>query len=184
MKFHATELPGVMRILAEPHSDDRGMFARLYCPQEFAKAGINFTPTQVNLSTIRQKHTLRGMHFQKPPFAESKLVRVTRGCIWDVVLDLRPGPTLGHWIGEELSATQMNALFLPEGVAHGFLTLEPNTEVLYQMGRPYEPGHADGVRWDDPAFAIDWPHAPEKTMSQQDTGWPDFETRADLRKGT
>jgi dTDP-4-dehydrorhamnose 3,5-epimerase len=172
-----------MRIEVEPHEDVRGSFARLYCPKEFADAGIDFLPSQVNLSTNLKRHTLRGMHFQKPPFAEAKLVRVVRGRVWDVVIDLRSGPDQGRWIAEELTATRMNALFLPEGVAHGFLTLEPDTEVLYQMGRPYEPGHSDGVRWDDPSFGIDWPDAPEKVVSDQDKAWPDFEMRTDLKEG-
>lgn len=182
MIFEATDLPGVMRIAAEPHVDARGRFARLYCPEEFAAAGIAFTPTQINLSGNTTRGTLRGMHFQKPPHAEAKLVRVVRGRAWDVVLDLRPGPTLGDWIAEELSAARMNALFLPEGVAHGFLTLEDETDILYQMGRNYVPGHADGVRWDDPAFAIDWPGTPA-VIADQDRAWPDFMARDDLAKG-
>ncbi|MEM7744059.1 MAG: dTDP-4-dehydrorhamnose 3,5-epimerase, partial [Pseudomonadota bacterium] len=161
---------------------DRGRFARLYCPEEFAAAGIDFAPVQVNLSTNFERYTLRGMHFQKPPHAEAKLVRVTRGRAWDVVLDLRPGPTQGRWIAEELTANAMNALFLPEGVAHGFLTLEPETEVLYHMGRMYVPGHGDGVRWDDPTFAIDWPAVP-KVLDGKDCDWPDFAMRDDLREG-
>ncbi|MEM0944770.1 MAG: dTDP-4-dehydrorhamnose 3,5-epimerase family protein, partial [Pseudomonadota bacterium] len=100
----ATALPGVMRIVAEPHQDTRGLFARLYCPEEFAAAGIEFTPSQVNLSTNRARGTLRGLHFQKPPQAEAKLVRVIRGAAWDVAVDLRPGPTFGQWIAEELTA--------------------------------------------------------------------------------
>ena len=180
MHFHSTDIPGVIRIEATPHGDDRGLFARLYCPVEFADAGIDFTPSQVNLSTNTRTHTLRGMHFQKQPQAEAKLVRVIRGRAWDVVLDLRPGPTRGKWISEELSAEGLNALYLPEGVAHGFLTLEPETHVLYQMGRMFEPGHADGVRWDDPAFAIDWPAEPVE-MSDKDRAWPDYAARADLR---
>lgn len=177
-----TALPGVMRVEAEPHGDDRGLFARLYCPDEFAAAGIAFTPSQVNLSTNIRCHTLRGMHFQKPPHAEAKLVRVVRGRVWDVVLDLRSGPTFGQWIGEELAADRLNALYLPEGVAHGFLTLEPQSDVLYQMGRSYVPGHADGVRWDDPAFGIDWPETPQ-VMAEQDRHWPALADRADLQKG-
>ena len=179
MEFHETALPGVMRVTTTPHGDARGLFARLYCPEEFAAAGIDFTSTQVNLSTNADPLTLRGMHFQKPPHAEAKLVRVTRGRAFDVALDLRPGPTQGRWIAEELSADALNALYLPEGIAHGFLTLEPDTHILYQMGRAYVPGHADGVRWDDPAFAIDWPAKPA-ILSDKDRAWPDFATRADL----
>lgn len=180
MRFTRTEIPGVIAVDAEPHADARGAFARLYCPDEFAAAGIDFAPSQVNLSTNTARLTLRGMHFQKPPFAEAKLVRVVRGRAWDVALDLRPGPGQGRWIARELTAEGMEALFLPEGVAHGFLTLEPETAILYQMGRAYEPGHADGVRWDDPALGIAWPEAP-RVVADQDRAWPDFASRADLR---
>ena len=180
MRFAVTEVPGVLAVETRPHRDARGLFARLYCPEEFAAAGIHFAPTQVNLSTNTGRLTLRGMHFQKPPFAEAKLVRVVRGRAWDVALDLRPGPGQGRWVGRELTADGMEALFLPEGVAHGFLTLEPETHILYQMGRSYVPGHADGVRWDDPAFGIAWPAAP-RIIADQDRAWPDFASRADLR---
>ncbi len=180
MLFHTTDLPDVMRVEAEPHGDARGQFARLYCPLEFAAAGIDFSPTQVNLSTNSEHLTLRGMHFQKPPFAEAKLVRVVRGRAWDVVVDLRPGPTWGRWIAAELSADQMNALFLPEGVAHGFLTLAADTHILYQMGRDYMSGKADGLRWDDPNLAIEWPDKPA-VLSDQDRAWRDLAQRGDLR---
>lgn len=179
MEFHETGLPGVFEIETTPHGDERGLFARLYCPEEFTKAGIAFTPTQVNLSTNPVTGTLRGMHFQKPPFAEAKLVRVIQGAAWDVAVDLRAGPTFGKWIATELSAKNLRALYLPEGVAHGFLTLSADTHILYQMGRSYVPGHADGVRWDDPALAIDWPSAPE-VIADKDQAWPDFSTRTDL----
>ena len=180
MRFAATGIPGVVAVDAEPHRDARGLFARLYCPDEFAAAGIDFRPMQVNLSTNVQRLTMRGMHFQKAPFAESKLVRVVRGRAWDVALDLRPGPRQGRWIARELTAGGMEALFLPEGVAHGFLTLEPDTHILYQMGTSHVPGQADGVRWDDPAFGIRWPEAP-RVVADQDRAWPDFRSRADLR---
>jgi dTDP-4-dehydrorhamnose 3,5-epimerase len=180
VRFAGTEIPGVVLVESDPHRDARGLFARLYCPEEFAAAGIDFRPTQVNLSTNAQALTLRGMHFQKPPFAESKLVRVVRGRAWDCAVDLRPGPAQGRWIARELTAEGMEALFLPEGVAHGFLTLEPETHILYQMGRPHVPGHADGVRWDDPAFGIAWPEPPA-VVADQDRAWPDFRSRADLR---
>ena len=182
MEFHPTDLPGVIRIEATPHGDDRGHFARLYCPIEFADAGIDFAPTQVNLSTNPLAHTLRGLHFQKPPMAEAKLVRVIRGRAWDVAVDLRPGPGFGRWTAAELSAKRMTALFLPEGVAHGFLTLEPETDILYQMGRNYQPGHADGLGWDDPDLAIDWP-APPAVIAEKDQTWPRIADRHDLTKG-
>lgn len=177
-----TALPGVKRIVAEPRGDTRGIFARLYCPVEFAEAGIDFSPRQINLSTNRRRGTLRGLHFQKPPHAEAKLVRVVRGRAWDVAVDLRPGPGFGKWTAVELAADQLNALYLPEGVAHGFLTLEAETDILYQMGRDYMPGQADGLPWDDPELAIDWPFAPE-VLSEADTAWAALSARADLRDG-
>jgi len=177
MKFHPAGLSGVWRIEPEPHRDARGAFARLYCPREFARAGIAFTPTQVNLSRNLARYTLRGMHWQDPPHAEAKLVRCVRGRIWDVVADLRAGSdTFGQWTACELDASAGSALFIPEGCAHGFLTLEPDADVLYQMGRMYEPGHARGFRYDDPAFAIEWPHAPE-AIAQADLDWPAFAQR-------
>ena len=167
MKFLETPLAGVVEIEAEPHLDDRGGFARLYCPNEFEAAGINFRPTQVNLSTNCGRHLLRGLHYQNEPHAEAKLVRCTMGRIWDVAVDL----TTGCWHAVELSAEKMNAVFLPEGVAHGFLTLTANAHVLYQMGRDHVPGQARGIRWDDPDLGIDWPASPEM-MSDADREWP------------
>jgi dTDP-4-dehydrorhamnose 3,5-epimerase len=172
VKFVATALPGVIMVEPEPHTDERGFFARVYCPQEFTKAGIDFVPTQVNLSRNTHRHTLRGLHYQDAPYAEAKLIRVTAGRIFEVIVDLRHGtPTYRAWISLELDATSARALFVPEGCAHGFLTLEPDTDILYQMGRDYVPGLARGVRWDDPALAINWPALPAQ-MSPQDRGWP------------
>ena len=174
MRFVATELPGVVVVEAEPHQDERGAFARIYCPAEFRAAGIDFAPTQVNLSRNTHRHTLRGMHFQDPPHAEAKLVRVTRGAVFDVAVDLRPeSPAFRRWVGVELDETSMRGLFLPEGIAHGFLTLTDDTDVLYQMGRDHVPGAGRGVRFDDPAFAVDWPAEPA-VISERDRTWPDF----------
>ncbi len=167
MKFRETPLEGVVEIEAEPHLDDRGGFARLYCPNEFEAAGIRFEPTQVNLSTNDVRHVLRGLHYQNEPYAEAKLVRCIRGRVWDVAVDL----TTGLWHAVELDAERMNAVFLPEGVAHGFLTLTEKADVLYQMGRDHVPGQARGIRWDDPDLGIDWPASPE-LMSDTDRGWP------------
>jgi dTDP-4-dehydrorhamnose 3,5-epimerase len=176
MQILETEIPGARVIKAEPVNDERGGFARLYCPEEFAAAGIGFTPVQVNLSRNPAAFTLRGMHYQEPPRSEAKLVHVTRGAIYDVALDLRPdSPTFRRWMGVRLDAATMAALFVPEGCAHGFLTLEPDTDVLYHMGRKFEPGWGRGVRWNDPAFAIEWPASP-KVMSERDAGYPDFES--------
>jgi dTDP-4-dehydrorhamnose 3,5-epimerase len=175
MKFERTGLEGVFRILAEPREDARGFFARIYCPDEFANAGIAFTSTQINLSRNTARHTLRGMHWQDAPFAEAKVVRCLRGRIYDVVADIRrDSPTFGRWIACELDAVTANALYIPEGCAHGFLTLEADTDVLYQMGRMYEPGQARGFRYDDPAFAIQWPAVPS-VVGEADLKWPGFD---------
>jgi dTDP-4-dehydrorhamnose 3,5-epimerase len=174
MKFEATDIPGVFVVLVEPSRDTRGFFTRLYCPEEFAEAGIDFAPVQVNLSRNTARHTLRGLHYQDPPHAEAKLVHVTRGSIYDVVVDLRPGsPAFGRWAGFDLDADSVRALFIPEGCAHGFLTLAPETDVLYHMGSLHTPGAGQGYRWDDPALGIHWPAAPA-VISQADREWPDF----------
>ena len=175
MRFFETEISGCFRIEAAPRQDARGGFARLHCPDAFFAAGIErFDPLQTNLSRNPTTFTLRGMHYQPAPFAEEKLVRVVRGAIFDVAIDLRPdSPSFKRWVGCELTAENMTALFVPEGCAHGFLTLEPDTDVLYQMGRMFEPGHGAGVRWDDPAFGIAWPAAP-KLMSDRDAAYQDY----------
>lgn len=174
MRFEPTAVAGVLRVEAEPHTDDRGAFARLHCPDEFAAAGAPFAPAQTSLSRNPRAGTLRGMHYQPAPHAEAKLVRVTRGRVFDVAVDLRPdSPTHGRWTAAELSADNMTGLFIPEGVAHGFLTLEPDSDVLYQIAPKFSPGHEAGVRWDDPAFAIDWPAAPT-LISPRDASYPDY----------
>jgi dTDP-4-dehydrorhamnose 3,5-epimerase len=173
MRFEATEIPGVLLVEAEPRADERGSFARLHCPDEFAAAGHAFAPVQTSLSRNPTPFTLRGLHYQPAPHAETKLVRCVRGRIFDVAVDLRPeSPTHHRWVGFELSAANLRALYLPEGVAHGFLTLEPDCDVLYQIAPKYEPGHEAGVRWDDPAFAIAWPRAPV-LISERDAAYPD-----------
>jgi dTDP-4-dehydrorhamnose 3,5-epimerase len=167
-------LPGVYLIEPEPACDERGFFARIFCPHEFAEAGITFSPVHINLSRNHHRHTLRGMHYQHPPFAEAKLVRVTSGALFDVVLDLRrDSPTYREWIGVELDATGGSAIFIPEGCAHGFLTLADNADVLYMMSRAHVAGQARGVRFDDPAFAIAWP-VPPSVISEADRNWPDW----------
>lgn len=175
MRFVAMELAGVVRVEADPHVDDRGLFARLHCPDEFSAAGLAFAPAQTSVSRNPSTHTLRGLHYQPAPHGEIKLVRVTRGRIFDVAVDLRPAsPTYRRWIAAELSADNLAALFIPEGVAHGFLTLEADTDVLYQIAPKFSPGHEAGVRWDDPAFGIDWP-APPAMISDRDATYPDHQ---------
>jgi dTDP-4-dehydrorhamnose 3,5-epimerase len=174
MRFSPTEIPGVILVETEPHADERGAFARLHCPEEFAAAGIPFAPAQTSLSRNPRAGTLRGLHHQLAPHAETKLVRVVRGRMFDVVADLRPAsPAYRRWIGVELSAENQRALFFPEGVAHGFLTLEPDTDVLYQIAPAFQAGHEAGVRWDDPAFAIAWP-APPALISERDASYPSY----------
>ena len=174
MRFLPQKIAGVFVVEAEPHKDDRGAFARVFCTKEFANAGITFETAQLNLSTNTKRHTLRGMHYQDPPHAEAKFVRAVRGRVFDVVVDLRrESPTHKAWIAVELDARVMNAIFIPEGCAHGFLTLEDDTDILYQMGRHFTPGHDRGVRWNDPAFAIAWP-APPAIIAPKDRDYPDY----------
>lgn len=175
MRFLLTTLPGVLRIDAEPLHDARGLFARLYCPDELAAAGIaNFQTWQMSVSRNPTCHTLRGMHFQAAPHEEAKLVRAVRGRAYDVVIDLRhDSPSYGAWIAVELDAMAMNAVFVPEGCAHGFLTLQPDTDVLYQISPLHVPGKARGVRWNDPTFAVRWPAEPVLTDAR-DACWPDW----------
>jgi dTDP-4-dehydrorhamnose 3,5-epimerase len=163
-----------MIVEAEPAVDERGLFARLHCPEEFGSAGHPFVPAQTSLSRNDRALTLRGMHYQPAPYAETKLVRVVRGRAFDVAVDLRPhSPTHRQWFGIELSADNLSAVLIPEGVAHGFLTLEDGTDVLYQIAPLFQPGHGAGVRFDDPAFAIDWPDAP-RVISDRDRTYPDY----------
>ena len=174
MRFLATEIAGVVVVEIEPNADARGLFARLHCPDEFAGAGHPFEPVQTSLSRNPHRLTLRGLHYQAAPFAETKLVRCVRGKVFDVAVDLRPRSlTYGRWVSAELSAANARALLIPQGVAHGFLTLEPDSDVLYQISPRFEPGHEAGVRWNDPAFAISWPAQPT-LISERDATYPDF----------
>jgi dTDP-4-dehydrorhamnose 3,5-epimerase len=175
MIFHETKLPGVFEIRLEPQPDERGFFARSWCQKEFAQHGLNPKLAQCNVSVTLRKGTLRGVHFQRAPFAEAKLVRCTCGAIYDVVLDLRPhSPTFRHWIAVVLTAEKRNMVYVPEGCGHGFLTLQDDVEVFYQMSEFYNPEAARGVRWDDPAFQIAWPEKVE-VISERDRTYPDFE---------
>lgn len=174
MRFSPTPIAGAVVVDMEPVEDERGAFARLFCPRAFAAAGHPFSPAQTSLSRNTAAFTLRGMHFQAAPFDEGKLVRVTRGRIFDVAVDLRPGsPTFRQWTGVELGADDGRAFLIGRGLAHGFLTLEPDTDVFYAIDRFFEPGKGEGVRWNDPAFAIDWPAEP-RVISDRDAAYPDF----------
>jgi dTDP-4-dehydrorhamnose 3,5-epimerase len=172
MKFTPAALPGVWLIEPEIIGDERGFFCRTFCREEFAGRGIDFTVVQSNLSFNHRRGTLRGMHYQAAPHGEDKLVSCPRGAIFDVALDLRPGsPTFGRWCSAELNGDNHCALFIPSGLAHGFQTLADETLVQYQMSSRYRPEAARGARFDDPAFAIDWP-LPVSAVSQRDRSFP------------
>ena len=172
MRFTETAVAGAKVIDPTPHADDRGRFMRAWCAREFADAGINFVPVQANMGYSVRKGTIRGMHYQTEPAPEAKLVRCTRGAIFDVVLDLRPGsPSYGQWYGTELSAENGRMLFLPEGCAHGCISLQDSTEIYYMTSAYYTPSAAGGVRFDDPAFGIEWP-TEATVVSEQDRNWP------------
>lgn len=175
MRFVPTELPGVYVIEPQPHVDERGFFARTWCRDAFAAAGLHADWVQCNVSYNRRAGTLRGMHWQAPPHEEVKLVRCTAGAAYDVVLDLRPdSPTFKRWVAVELTATNRRAVYVPAGCAHGFQTLVDDTELFYQMGARYHPESARGVRWDDPAFGIVWPPCAQRVISARDRSYPDF----------
>ena len=174
MRFQELSVPGVFAVLIEPVNDDRGFFARTWSAADFAAHGLNPNLVEISVSFNPQPGTLRGMHFQAAPHEEAKLVRCTRGAIFDVAVDVRPASSaFRHWAGLELTAENGQALYVPEGCAHGFITLVPDTEVLYQISHPHAPGSAGGVRWDDPEFDIEWPRQPA-VMSQRDRDFPDF----------
>lgn len=174
MIFTETKLPGAYIIEMEKRSDARGFFARAYCQREFAEHGLIMTIVQTNVSFSQTKGTLRGMHYQTAPYAEAKLIRCTQGSIFDVIVDLRPAsPAYTAWIGVELSAANQRLLYVPEGFAHGFLTLEEAVEVTYQVSQFYTPEAERGARWNDPAFGIEWP-LPVSVISDKDNHWPDY----------
>jgi dTDP-4-dehydrorhamnose 3,5-epimerase len=174
VEFAQTSLPGVVLVSPEKHTDDRGFFARTWCAREFESRGLSPSLAQCSISFNARKGTLRGLHYQAEPFAETKVVRCTMGSIYDVVVDLRrESPTFRRWIGVELSATNRRMLYIPAGLAHGFQTLEADTEVFYQISEFYVPEAARGVRWNDPAFAIEWP-AGDRIMSDRDRTYADF----------
>lgn len=175
MIFRETELKGAFIIEPERMQDERGYFARTWCRREFEEHGLNGRLVQCGTSYNRLKGTLRGMHYQVAPYAEAKLIRCTRGSIWDVILDLRvDSATYKRHIAANLSGVNGHMLYVPEGFAHGFQTLEDDTEVLYQMSEYHRPEAARGVRWNDPAFGVEWPAADGRILSGRDNNWPDF----------
>jgi len=174
MRFIETKLRGAYFIEPDPVGDERGLFARTFCRREFEEHGLDPTATQCSVSYNEKRGTLRGMHYQLAPHEETKLVRVTRGAAYDVVVDLRPdSPTCCGWVGCELTAQNRRMVYVPKGCAHGFVTLADCTELCYQISVFYEPASARGVRWDDPAFGIDWPLVPG-VISERDRSYQDY----------
>jgi dTDP-4-dehydrorhamnose 3,5-epimerase len=176
VRFVPTTVTGAYLIEQERHADERGFFARTWCAQEFAEHGLESAFAQCSVSYNHRRGTLRGLHYQAPPFAETKLVRCTRGAVYDVALDLRPAsPTFRRWFGVELGADDGRALYVPRGCAHGFYTLADQTEVAYEISTPYTPEAARGVRWNDPFHGIAWP-GPVAVIAPRDRDYPDLDT--------
>ena len=174
MIFTETKLKGAYVIEIEKLKDHRGFFARAWCQNEFKAQGLTSSLVQANVSFNKKKGTLRGMHYQLSPYEETKLVRCNRGAIYDVIIDLRPAsPSYAQWIGVELTAKNYKMLYVPRNFAHGFQTLEDNTEVTYQVSQFYTPGSERGIRWDDPAFSIEW-LTDVQVISDKDKSWPEF----------
>lgn len=173
VRFRESRLGGAFVIEIEPNEDDRGFFARIYDRTQFEERGIETFVAQSSISFSTRRGTMRGLHFQEPPHGEAKLVRCTRGRVFDAFVDLRPGPTYGSWDTVELSATNRVQLAIPAGFAHGFLTLEDDCEISYQMSSPYAPEAARSIRWDDPALDIPWPMRPT-VLSVADSSCPDY----------
>lgn len=175
MKFTALPLLGAYVVELERRGDDRGFFARTFCVEKFAAHGLQTHWAQCNISFSAKAGTIRGLHFQRPPMAETKLVRCTRGAIFDVIVDLRLGSaTYGHWHGERLDDGNRRMICVPEGFAHGFQTLSDDVEMLYFHSAPYSAAHEGGVKWDDPRLGISWP-LPVTDMSVRDRGFPQLD---------
>jgi dTDP-4-dehydrorhamnose 3,5-epimerase len=176
MIFTPTRLDGAYVIDVERKADERGFLARTFCEREFAEHGAPMRIVQSSTIHSPRRNTLRGLHYQEAPHSEIKLVRCTRGSIFLVMVDLRPGsPTRDQWVGVELSARSERLAYVPEGFAQGYQTLEDDTEVLYQMSHQYVPEAAAGVRWDDPALCIEWPPVEERVISERDRAWPNLD---------
>jgi dTDP-4-dehydrorhamnose 3,5-epimerase len=180
MDFHSCRVTGAFLVEPTPREDHRGRFMRAWCRDEFAQQGISFVPVQANMGLSHRSGTIRGLHYQIAPAPEAKLVRCTRGALFDVVVDLRPAsPTYQQWYGTILDADNGRMLYLPEGCAHGCQSLADETEFYYLTSAVYAPDAVRGARYDDPAFGIEWP-LPASMVSEQDLGWPWFQ---DLRQG-
>ncbi len=175
MRFISTKLHGAYLVELELLQDERGFFARSFCPQEFRKHGLDFSIEQTSVAYNHKKGTLRGLHYQIKPFEEIKLVRCMHGAIYDVIVDLNEdSPTHMQWQGFELSEKNRQALYVPKGFAHGFQTLRDGCELLYYISHVYVKEAARGIRWDDPAFKIQWPEEPNRILSANDKAWPNY----------
>jgi dTDP-4-dehydrorhamnose 3,5-epimerase len=175
--FKSTQVEGAYILDVEEHRDERGFFARTWCEEEFERHGAEPSLSQASISFNHRAGTLRGIHYQSAPHEEAKVVRCTRGSIWDVIVDLRSGsPTSGEWAAFELAADTRRSLYIPKGVAHGFQTLADDTEVLYLISERHQPDAGLGVRFDDPAFGIEWPRQ-VTVISERDATWPDYAPR-------
>jgi dTDP-4-dehydrorhamnose 3,5-epimerase len=175
MRFQETTIPGAFVLDPARHEDERGFFARTWCRHEFELHGIGRDWVQCSISFNKRRGTLRGLHWQAAPWEEAKLIRCTAGAIYDVIVDLRrDSPHFGRWLAVQLTATNRQILFVPEGFAHGFQTLMDDSEVSYQMSCEYHPESARGLRWNDPAFAIVWPDCNERIISARDDAFPEF----------
>jgi dTDP-4-dehydrorhamnose 3,5-epimerase len=176
MRFHATDIAGVTLVEPDVFADERGEFVVAWQPEQFAAQGLETTIAQGSLAVTRQRGSIRGLHYQAPPYAEAKVIRVTRGSIFDVAVDLRrESPTYLRWVGRELSAANRHMMYVPPGCAHGYQTLADDTEVYYFVSAPYSPSHQRGARWNDPAFGVEWPLGPPTVINERDAGFPDFD---------
>lgn len=174
LRFTPTILNGAYIIDIEPIADERGFFARSWCQHEFCRQGLNSQLMQCNISFNKARGTLRGLHYQETPYGEAKLIRCSAGAVYDVIVDLRTiSPSYGQWFSVELTAANYRMLYVPEGIAHGFQSLEEGTEVFYQMSQAYHEECARGIRWNDPAFKVSWP-LPNPILSKRDESYPDF----------
>ena len=176
MRFLAVPVDGGRIAELESHVDARGSFARVWCSEELAREGLLGDFRQCNLSYSASAGTLRGLHYQAEPYAEAKLVRCVRGAVFDVMVDVRrASPTFRRWFGVELTDRNRRMLYVPPGCAHGYLTLTPDAEVVYPVTQPYRAETERGVRWNDPAFAVEWPDVGPLTLSDKDRAWPDYD---------
>jgi len=181
MTFKDTALAGVWIVEADLYHDERGTFARTWAPEEFAERGLETTIAQVSVASNHERGTIRGLHYQRAPVAQAKLVRASRGAIFDVAVDMRPdSPTYLKWIGVELSSDNRRMLYLPKSCAHGYQTLVDDTEIAYLISAPYSPTHQEGVRWNDPALAIAWPLDAPTRISARDAAFPDLPVASGL----